>query len=263
MSYGFDMNKKIMLLLSITQPIFAMDSHTNCLYCAVDSIKIDIVREYLEGGCNPDNFDAHDSSPLIIAIKKLAHPFLNLEIIPIIKLLLEYNANPKLPDKNGKTPLSHMLQSNAPPAVALLLHAGADANQVDDRHCTPLMYAASYSRNEQHGHMQFSPNPRLVRLLLYHGADTKKRTRAGIAENFATGEIQTMLRDPEQYFDLHPKEYYETRCLYEKVKTEWLIIRRYSINREKLKQHKRDVKKYGFFNTVHGLKLPANPYHGK
>jgi len=73
--------------------------------------------------------------------------------------------------------------------LRLLLDAGADPNELDDRGSTPLFYAAERDR-----HLE------MVRLLLARGADRAHRNRKGqtaldVAEDKGAAQVAAQLRE--------------------------------------------------------------------
>lgn len=100
----------------------------------------------------------------------------------IMKYLLDYKADPKLPNANGDTAMA--LASgcgNSPKCVELLLNAGVDCNIRDGQGHTPLMLAISQG------------NPECARALLKTGSvNVALRTRDGAGlEDFIEGRPET------------------------------------------------------------------------
>jgi ankyrin repeat protein len=100
--------------------------------------------------------------------------------LPAVKLLLEKGADVNVANvsevkvKNGLIALSRMTAlmsapESSPEVMDALVKAGANVNARDIRGMTPLMLAVATD----------SPDPRIVRLLLDHGADTDVKSTAG------------------------------------------------------------------------------------
>ncbi len=152
----------------------AYDNHT-LLWWAVDAKNIEIIDRFLSAGADID-FDA----PLVHAASQgaaniVAHllnagadpdvrgPFGDVALrraltTEIVKLLLDFGADPDSPNNAGHTPLMAMV-TLCPEAVKILLEAGADPNLQSNNGNTPLIVAASFGRTEE------------LKLLLESGAD--------------------------------------------------------------------------------------------
>jgi ankyrin repeat protein len=147
----------------------------------------DIVRELVERGAEVNarlekgtselgRFTTTGSTPFLLAARA--------SDIPLIQLLLELGADPKLANADNCTPLlaaagvgalgdgeeAAGTDEEAHEAVRMLLEAGADVNAVDDNGETAMHGAAYQSRAN------------LVPLLVEHGADIKvwnRKNKAG------------------------------------------------------------------------------------
>lgn len=119
--------------------------------------------------------------------------------LPLMKLLLEHGADPRLPNEQGRTPLlaaagvalgpeadEAASEDDAVAAVSYLLELGADINVVDKEGDT-VMHAAAYKQS-----------PKLVRLLADRGADIaiwNRKNKRGwtpllIAQGFRYGNFK-------------------------------------------------------------------------
>jgi ankyrin repeat protein len=103
-------------------------------------------------------------SPLLWAVSK--------HNLPLVKLLLDYDADPNQPKKDGVAPI--FLATVFPPPDAddlsianLLVKRGADVNHPSDTHDTPLIRVAFY------GHVP------IAKFLVQHGADVNAVDRFG------------------------------------------------------------------------------------
>lgn len=93
----------------------------------------------------------------------------------LVKILLEYGANPNLLNKTGfYSPLSEACVTNSISTVKVLIEYGADVNYQYNKSETALTVAAKECKNFE-----------LVKLLLEHGADPKLMDRFG--HNTLTG----------------------------------------------------------------------------
>ena len=164
----------------------------------------DFVREIVKRGANvnfrlPKGTRKYPSTSSLVATEG-ATPFLfaaDRSDVPLMRLLLELGADPKLPNFNNTTPLLAAAgvgtaepleeageENEALEAVKMLLDLGADINAVDDNGDT-AMHGAAYN-----GY------PQVVKLLADRGADPKVwkqpnkfgRTPLFIAEGY-TGRL--------------------------------------------------------------------------
>ena len=110
----------------------------------------------LQHGASPNVRGFFKMSPLLWAVSKHNHP--------LVKLLLNYGADPNQPKKDGVAPI--FLATVFPPpdvddlSIAdLLVERGADVNQRSDTHDTPLIWVAFY------GHVP------IAKFLVQHGAN--------------------------------------------------------------------------------------------
>ncbi len=108
----------------------------------------------------PDTVKLIRNTPLSFAIKW----GYTEQIREIIKLLLEYGADPNIKYAELKSPLCNAILYRNLELAKMLLEHGADANDAD----SPLYIAAAEIRDLE-----------LTRLLLNHGANVNFRTKAG------------------------------------------------------------------------------------
>ena len=91
--------------------------------------------------------------------------------VDMVRLLLEFNADPNTTDHRGQSPL-HLIDCQTPPEIArLLLGAGADPRRRDDYGYTPL-FTMVYPSARHGGTCN-------AETLLEHGADVNSRTLEG------------------------------------------------------------------------------------
>ena len=110
----------------------------------------------LQHGASPNARGFFKMSPLLWAVSK--------HNLPLVKLLLDYHADPNQPKKDSVTPI--FLATVFPPPdvndlfiANLLVERGADVNRRSDTHDTPLIWVGFY------GHVP------IAKFLLEHGAD--------------------------------------------------------------------------------------------
>ncbi|HBY06071.1 MAG: Ankyrin repeat-containing protein [candidate division TM6 bacterium GW2011_GWE2_42_60] len=101
------------------------------------------VEEFLKNNKNneinaPNN---NGSTPLHIACV--------YEILPVVKLLLKYNANPNIPDSNRKTPLHIACLVENIDIIKLLIENGADATLTSNNGESPLSTICTWSIKER------------------------------------------------------------------------------------------------------------------
>jgi len=118
------------------------------------------VRWLLAGGADPNVPDLGGRTPLVIAAANE-----NREKIMIS--LIANHANVHLRDSHGMTALSYAIARGDENSVALLLHAGSDANQRSASGISALHCAV------------WRCNPTIVRQLLSHGASVSDVDRSG------------------------------------------------------------------------------------
>ncbi len=123
---------------------------------AAENSEYDAALVALQHGALPNARGFFKMSPLLWAVSK--------HNLPLVKLLLDYGADPNQPKKDGVAPI--LLATVFPPpdvddlSIAdLLVERGADVNRRTDTHDTPLIWVAFY------GHVP------IAKFLLQHGAD--------------------------------------------------------------------------------------------
>lgn len=135
------------------------------LLTAVSSNHIEVVRLLLNHGANPNNQPPenegflHLDDPLTMALE--------LEFYDVADLLLKYNADVSLQDRNGMTPLIKVSCNNKPSAIEYLLTRGATLGRKDDHGWTALHCAAWNGALES------------LRVLLASGANPNQLTFEG------------------------------------------------------------------------------------
>jgi ankyrin repeat protein len=118
----------------------------------------------LQHGASPNARGSYEMSPLLWAVSK--------HNLPLVKLLLDYDADPNQPKKDGVTPI-FLATVHPPPDVDdlsiadLLVERGADVNRRSHTHDTPLIWVAFY------GHVP------IAKFLLQHGADVNSVDQFG------------------------------------------------------------------------------------
>jgi len=125
------------------------------IFAAIQNHLYNKLRKLLDDGANIELKNKFGDTPLIFAIYQ--------NDSKLVKILLEYGANPNVIDGNGLyTPLSKASDSNMIEIVKLLLKYGADINYQHNESETALTVAAK-------GCKKFE----LVKLLLKHGANPR------------------------------------------------------------------------------------------
>jgi hypothetical protein len=92
--------------------------------------QVETVRWLAAQGLDPNAQAAEIPPPLVIAVRRGS--------LPMIEMLLEVGASPRLTDPMGNSPLLLAVSAGFDPVVRLLLSRGADVNQANDRGRTPL-----------------------------------------------------------------------------------------------------------------------------
>ncbi|HLP75837.1 MAG TPA: ankyrin repeat domain-containing protein, partial [Candidatus Paceibacterota bacterium] len=112
------------------------------LHYAADAGDVEIVRALLQHGAKPDALTqvyVHHGNP------RNGNTPLGLAVIAnqadAVKVLLQYKANPSLPDADGVRPLTMAINSRITPITRALLEAGADVNAPNKDGITPLQQA--------------------------------------------------------------------------------------------------------------------------
>ena len=100
---------------------------------------VETVQWLAAQGLDPNAPAGEAFPPLVAAIRRGS--------LPMIEVLLDVGASPRLTDTMGNSPLLLATSAGFEPAVEVLLARGADVNQANDRARTPLDVA----RREGHG----------------------------------------------------------------------------------------------------------------
>ncbi len=127
------------------------------LELAIDSGIIDVVKEVLDSGANP-NFK-HDGMTALFYAVSLNKPS------DIIALLIEHNADPNIrtDEEYGFTPLHYAIANKNIPVTNMLLMNRADPNLQDHYGKTALHHIMLHNFHEEKLY-------EIVNILLYHGA---------------------------------------------------------------------------------------------
>mgnify|MGYP002624102179 CR=1 FL=1 len=138
--------------------------------CGTDKIELLLLYE-----ADPNIKNSQGKTPLNIILRNSQwHNFISDRDLQIIRLLVEYGANPNIPDENGVTFLMQCVSldnyykydGNIILAMKLLINHGADVNTRDNNGNTPLMYAAKYHAD-------------VIKNLLASGADPSMKNNDG------------------------------------------------------------------------------------
>ncbi len=186
MNYNLDMVK--LLLECRANPNSLDDEGNNALHLAVKTRHLKIIQHILNSEVDVNHINSSDEAPLFQAIKEEQsdivkmicktgkvhfdilfgpdkYSYLSLIIceypnFEILKLFLQYGANPNLIHEENVTPLYLAAQDFHEKLVELLLEKGADPNISTQDNISPLMIAS-----------QFPNASKLIRTLLAHKAD--------------------------------------------------------------------------------------------
>ena len=124
---------------------------------------IGVIQQLIDAGADPNGADTRGRSALVAAISKSHHD--------AMKLLIEAGADVNLPESSpGRSPLQLVIDE-APSirSMEILLNAGADINQTDQRGESALASAAFMNRSDA------------LQLLLERGADLGVVNNQGIS----------------------------------------------------------------------------------
>jgi ankyrin repeat protein len=182
-------------------PIDASSGHYNAtpLHVAAGyTNQPSVITLLLDHGANIEARDNENRTPLYMASRFNADP-------SVIRLLLDRGADIEARGINGGTPLHAAAALNFEPSVIeLLLNYGSDVNAKDSIGITPLHWAAAYNLESVvellldrgaevaevnvrdngrvtplHDAAMSSSNPKVIKLLLDYGADSKARESDG------------------------------------------------------------------------------------
>jgi ankyrin repeat protein len=128
-------------------------SSSTILHIACESILVDVVELILKYKPNVNKTDDNGNTPLMFSL---------YSDLRIAELLLEYGADPNIPNKKKETPLYIACTKGYLPIVELLLRFGANPNQPSVDNEKPLFTACI--RNEIN----------IIKLLIQYGADLKQ-----------------------------------------------------------------------------------------
>lgn len=129
----------------------------------VHACDLPFIEQMLEQGADPN----HVRSRTALAAAN-DHP----QNVEVIRLLLKYEADPNLKDKNGLPPIYQAIVRGSPGAIYELIEAGAELDFVDPDRGTPLEFAMRAARR--------FPDPqrdRVVEVLISSGAGTKAKAQ--------------------------------------------------------------------------------------
>jgi uncharacterized protein len=132
---------------------------TTALHYAVHRNDLEIARLLTKSRANASAANVYGVTPLSLACTNRS--------AEMVKVLLKGGADPNATTLSGESILMNCARTGATVAVSALLDAGADANVAESNMGqTPLMWAAEGGHSE------------IVQLLIDHGADVTKTTRA-------------------------------------------------------------------------------------
>jgi ankyrin repeat protein len=120
---------------------------------------LDLVRELLKSGKNPNHRDGFGNCPLTVAA--------DAGQTEVLKFLLEHGAKLDVADDAGKTPLHCAARNGHVETADFLVHRGVSVNATDRYGVTPLMAAVPLG------------NVAVVELLLANKTDLTKRDKYG------------------------------------------------------------------------------------
>ena len=153
------------------------------LLVAVRDRNVAMASLFLERGADPNSRDRYEDSERNFAIHFAAS---NDDILNL-RLLLDYGANINARDRLLRTPLSSSIISFAFGCAEDLVRRGADPNLADQYHSYPLHFAVNKD----------AP-PRLIDLMLEHGADVNRTNNKGrkaweLPDNNASRYLKSLL----------------------------------------------------------------------
>ena len=112
----------------------------NSLFEACENEQVEIVKELLKQGADPNFQNEHGQTALHVCNE-----------IETIQILLSYGANPNITDCNGDTPLHHASITVRVDKMRQLLNQGADPNALNNTKSTALhIVMCNYTKNDKH-----------------------------------------------------------------------------------------------------------------
>jgi hypothetical protein len=140
------------------------DGGQTALHLATLEENINVMKELLRLGSDPNRADRMGRTPLMVAVGGDIHD------AEMIAMLLQAGADPDIKDKHGWTALTDAAVFGKPEIARQLLNAGAEVDPSDATGTTPLVYTR-LSLNEN-SHM-------VAEVLLAAGADPKHVNERG------------------------------------------------------------------------------------
>jgi ankyrin repeat protein len=134
---------------------------SNILIETIKHQQQDIIKYLIKNGADINKSNSKGVTPLMFAIMYFPQK------LEIVEFMLNHQANLKVKDKAGNTPLTGAVGAGRAAAVKLLMKHGANVNAPTRKGLTPLMLAVA------------SNNPEMFKLLLENGADMNKRHPKG------------------------------------------------------------------------------------
>ena len=138
-------------------PMFKDNYQQTSLFHVCREGKIDLIKLYIEYGCDINDSDNFRQTPLFYACRDGK--------IEAVKFMLEQGADPNHLDQVNENALFYASREGKYDTCKALLEAGANVNQVDQKRQTALFFAKK--RNHQN----------VIELLLQHGAVNTKDGR--------------------------------------------------------------------------------------
>lgn len=147
--------------VSIAGGMIAVVEYTSPLSRAIDDEDVELVRDLLVKGANPNAKEESYSkiTPLFVAVEQG-----NIEIV---RMLLDYGAKVNARDNEKQTPLMRLDDDATPELVELLLQYRAKIDAVDKDGNTALIIAADRA------------NPEVIETLIDAGADVNASNKEG------------------------------------------------------------------------------------
>jgi len=158
--------------------------------------KIEITKLLLECGANPNIQTGKPPCLHYLAFSASSSSNRNLYLL-MAKLLLNYNANPNLQEKYGRTALHFATNLRQSEMILLLLKHGAKINLQDNYGMNPLSMAVTKYQPTEHNNIE------TITLLLQNGANPLAKDRQGktafdIARERKFTEFELLVRKHSQ-----------------------------------------------------------------